>query len=568
MAEYSPQDWENIPAIIPSSFAHLARQVGSIQDWVKVKESEESIASICFKIQNLEKLLRANTEQTSDQIKDMVGTVEKKLKIVKQDVEKLKEKPKIQEAVMQTEITSKDFEQNPDIVISEHSEDEDEIFTENDENKSKNEAPKSLLSKLTFGEEKKLEKVETDMKKPRMYSLDLIKKLIYKYLNRSILKIRVGRQEKIVKELNDNQEEIYEKIDTTVHDFGLEIQRAYEKIDFYKDSLDKICREVEEKLLYINRWSVKVEEKFSEYQKGQDELKIKNQELLEDYDVIKQFNKKIEEKLTESVKDLKSHTKKKIEALGKTLRKENTKIAEIIDEKLKEITTKIDQDRVEVTGEFSIKINEIVEKHSIELKEATAEIEQQIFDYKKIQESDLEKFIESFTDEKTENHENFRRIHLEIKKMRTDFDRWVANVMEPAHVSEARIFAIEARVKEEEMARLENLHFVNDIIKKLIFSFEQAQMNVLAPALRPPSRNDSDANVSLLMKRLAFLKKVIQFNGEPSTQSNSKPTLPSRKPGTGKDRLSFSAMDDTSFITDKAPPRGSYTSSPMRMSTS
>mmetsp|Transcript_4017 Transcript_4017/g.3824 ORF Transcript_4017/g.3824 Transcript_4017/m.3824 type:complete len:156 (+) Transcript_4017:1150-1617(+) len=155
--------------------------------------------------------------------------------------------------------------------------------------------------------------------------------------------------------------------------------------------------------------------------------------------------------------------------------------------------------------------------------------------------------------------------------MRTDFDRWVANVMEPAHVSEARIFAIEARVKEEEMARLENLHFVNDIIKKLIFSFEQAQMNVLAPALRPPSRNDSDANVSLLMKRLAFLKKVIQFNGEPSSQSNtssSKPNLPSRKPGTGKERLSFSAMDDTSFITDKAPPRGSFTSSPMRMSSS
>lgn len=577
MVDYSPSDWENIPPIIPSSFAHFTRELGSIQDWIKVKESEESIASILFKIQNLERQLKKNTEETTDLIKDQVTVVNEKIKVVTRDVEKLKEKPKIKEAVMQTEITSKDFEQNPDIVIEEQSEDEESQFLDYQESGSprksglEQQTPRGLLNRMSFGEDKKKENSEPDMVKPRMYSLGLLKKIVYKYINRSQLKLRINKHEHQIKQLTNTTEDTYDKLETTVADFGLEIQRVHEKIDFYKDSLDKICKEVEEKLVYINKWSEKVEEKFKEYQSAQDELKIKNQELLEDYDVIKQFNKKVEDKISENTKELKAHTKKKLETLAKNLRKENVKIAEIFDEKLGTVVVRIDSIRDEIGTQFLTKIEEVNDKQTANFKEAIEEVEQQIADYKKIQESDLERFMQEFAEDKAENHDHHKRVQLEMKKMRTDFDRWVANVMEPAHVAEARIFAIEARVKEEEVARMENLHFVNDIIKKLIFSFEQAQANVLAPALRPPSRNDSDANLTLLMKRLAFLKKIIQFNGEPTPPPTQKTGKPNKRTPSlnGRDRVSFSAMDEnSSFVTEKPMRRESYTSSPMRISSS
>ena len=76
-----------------------------------------------------------------------------------------------------------------------------------------------------------------------------------------------------------------------------------------------------------------------------------------------------------------------------------------------------------------------------------------MYDYRKIQESDLDAFSSEFSDFKSNMLDFSKKFQIEYKKLKMDFDRWVSTVMEPAHISEARIFSIEAKMKEEESAR-------------------------------------------------------------------------------------------------------------------
>lgn len=544
MAEYNPEDWENIPQIIPTSIASVSKQLRSIEAWMQAKDAEESTMSLSLKMNKQEHRILEKLELVIFEKQNQIVGLTSKIEQMTGEIEKLKEKPKIEEAVVQTNLTLKDLEDHSDISEDEHSEGED-FDPDSTKLISANEMNKLVFARvLKKNEEDRM----VDMKKPRMYSLDIFKKLMFKYLNRSKLKTKVLKQEYLIPSLEQKTEEVNQKIESTIQDFGLEIKNLYDQIEFYKENLMKMYSEVEEKLKDVSKWSERVESKFTEFEQNQEDLKLKNEVAHEEYEILRQTTKKIEDRIVEVIKDLKEDIRKKVEASQKNLRKDFTKTFEETSVKIEETNNSIDQKYLQVVQEYKEAIQQsalVQEKYT---KELGIDLSQQIDDYRKFYECDMDAFQKVYNENRVELLEADKKVVTDLKRLRIEFDKWVSTVMEPAHISEARIFTVEARVKEEEAARLDQLHFVKDVLRKLLFSLEQAQITTIMPGMRPASRNDNDQNIGMFLKRLGFLKKLVQYSVD--QQKTRGHFVRKSSPFTVKEQLNRTSVDEP-FITDK-----------------
>lgn len=555
MAEYNSADWENIPNIIPASFISMNKQLHSVENWIKTKEQEETTLSLGLKMMKQEHRLNEKIDNLINEKQVLIVQLFNKLELANKEIEKLKEKPKIEEAVVQTDLTSKDLEDHSDISEDEHSEGEDLALFSNTRQTGKQvnlSLNPASINKLIFErvlKKKEEERKVADMLKPRMYSLQTFKKLMFKYLNRSKLKSKVLIQEQIIPSIEAKTDEISKKVEDTVSDFQVEIKNLYEQIEFYKSTLTKLYSEVEEKLKDVSKWSERVENKFTEIDQSQEDLKVKSEVIREDYDILKQFAKKLEDRIGEIVKELKDDIRKKVDSSQKSIRKDLTKSIEGVDVKIEETNKAIEDKYIITTEEYknAIQVAALVQENIT--KDLSHELSQQIFDYRKFYESDMEAFQKLYNENRLELIETDKKIIAEAKKLRNEFDKWVSTVMEPAHISEARIFTVEARVKEEEAARLDQLHFVKDVMRKLFFSLEQAQITTLLPGARPVSRSENDPNVNLFMKRLGFLKKLVQYSVD--QQKSRGNFVRKSSPFANKDQVAKVEDSDAPFLTEK-----------------
>lgn len=60
--------------------------------------------------------------------------------------------------------------------------------------------------------------------------------------------------------------------------------------------------------------------------------------------------------------------------------------------------------------------------------------------------------------------------------MNASFDHFSSNILKPNELKEARLHHVEARIIEEERARVAEFGFVKDSIRKLIVAFENSQL--------------------------------------------------------------------------------------------
>lgn len=63
-----------------------------------------------------------------------------------------------------------------------------------------------------------------------------------------------------------------------------------------------------------------------------------------------------------------------------------------------------------------------------------------------------------------------------MNSIQKKFDDWSRVLLEPMSVNDARLFAVESRVTEEEEMRVKEYEFVRDLMKKLIYALEQINM--------------------------------------------------------------------------------------------
>ena len=57
------------------------------------------------------------------------------------------------------------------------------------------------------------------------------------------------------------------------------------------------------------------------------------------------------------------------------------------------------------------------------------------------------------------------------------YQDWSKVLIEPASLNDARLFSLESRMHEEEEIRIREYEFVRDLMKKLIYSLEQSNID-------------------------------------------------------------------------------------------
>jgi hypothetical protein len=146
------------------------------------------------------------------------------------------------------------------------------------------------------------------------------------------------------------------------------------------------------------------------------------------------------------------------------------------------------------------------------MKEYMAQINKKL--YKKLVKNfeDVAKTNQNLNDKNVQvnqrNAEEIKDLRPKIEKMELNIHNLVNKHIPLIQRSDARIFSLESRVKEEEFSRLSNTHYLKDILKKLLYSLEQFSLHKLSIPSPPP-----EPSFTLL----------------PSIKPN-KPTLPSKSP--------------------------------------
>jgi len=59
------------------------------------------------------------------------------------------------------------------------------------------------------------------------------------------------------------------------------------------------------------------------------------------------------------------------------------------------------------------------------------------------------------------------------------YSDWSKLLIEPTTINEARLFALETRVHEEEDMRIQEYDFLRDLMRKLLYSLEQSNLESL-----------------------------------------------------------------------------------------
>ena len=95
------------------------------------------------------------------------------------------------------------------------------------------------------------------------------------------------------------------------------------------------------------------------------------------------------------------------------------------------------------------------------------------------------------------------------------YQDWSKVLIEPASLNEARLFALESRMHEEEEIRIKEGEFVRDHLKKLIYSMEKSSVAQL------------DQQISTFPSSLTAQKYSVNQGGDNSLLTNNTPQLPS-----------------------------------------
>ena len=80
-----------------------------------------------------------------------------------------------------------------------------------------------------------------------------------------------------------------------------------------------------------------------------------------------------------------------------------------------------------------------------------------------------------------------------VKDLERQQDQWVTMLIKPQELNHARLYAIEARIQENEQMKMAEFDFLKDTVKKLIYAIEHNQFANLK-ALDVPTQSINDLN--------------------------------------------------------------------------
>ena len=67
-------------------------------------------------------------------------------------------------------------------------------------------------------------------------------------------------------------------------------------------------------------------------------------------------------------------------------------------------------------------------------------------------------------------------VQMKAQSVMDKYQDWSKVLIEPASLNDARLFSLESRMHEEEEIRIREYEFTRDLMKKLIYSLEQSNI--------------------------------------------------------------------------------------------
>jgi hypothetical protein len=61
-----------------------------------------------------------------------------------------------------------------------------------------------------------------------------------------------------------------------------------------------------------------------------------------------------------------------------------------------------------------------------------------------------------------------------VKDLERQQEQWVQMLIKPQELNQARLYAIETRIQENEQSKMREVDFLKETIKKLIYAIEQS----------------------------------------------------------------------------------------------
>ena len=127
---------------------------------------------------------------------------------------------------------------------------------------------------------------------------------------------------------------------------------------------------------------------------------------------------------------------------------------------------------IDKVGRVTAEIRELVERTGEEVSKKRMEMQEK---YEK-------KFVrikEVVTSYFQRYDVDLEEVKINMKVLNQKYTDWSKILIEPTSLNEARLYALETRVHEEEDMRIKEYEYLRDLMKKLIFSLEQTNLSSL-----------------------------------------------------------------------------------------
>lgn len=331
--------------------------------------------------------------------------------------------------------------------------------------------------KVTFEAENQLiDWNKESLQEPRQLTIKNVRDIVFSLLNQSIAQKRISQSEVKIGQLFEeckrvNRETV--RLEEKMNANKIELSEQHNR--FYIDEFCSIRSEYDEKFQAVGRRDKKHAENIDN-----------NKKSIED---LFQFR---------------DGARKQFEQTDKKIRSEYFKLHELLTNCQADLESKIETIEKQSTENFENSMA-FINKQSKDLAKEIEKTKDEFETKLQTKIEGLEKFVTTATDKVNTNNdgiyekydEKLRRIkdvcaqyfskyekHLInhqtiVRDLEKQQEQWVKMLIQPQELNQARLYAIETRIKEGENNKMRDTDFLKETMKKLIYAIEQQQISTV-----------------------------------------------------------------------------------------
>eukprot|EP01022_Parablepharisma_sp_SALTPOND_P033014 TRINITY_DN88047_c0_g1_i1.p1 TRINITY_DN88047_c0_g1~~TRINITY_DN88047_c0_g1_i1.p1 ORF type:complete len:710 (+),score=109.84 TRINITY_DN88047_c0_g1_i1:600-2729(+) len=424
----APDDWENIPASIPSTLQFLQSEIYSVVQVLKNVVHADRMAERKFDCVEEIDILKMKLAKNAAEVAKAVGEV-RSLGNIQEDLW-------------------------------------------NEHNKLQRESEKTMdyiktATSATIG--KNEEKADRQYKNPTLWSINGLKKLITDTLNESEVRRLIEVREFDLMHLDEEIEQIVKFNQKLIANVNHEVENLHEKIM-------ENTRLREEYHTQLREEQKKLKEKIFDTWGETENIRKTARELKADFDKTMQ---KIDAFSSETQANLVS-TNTRIDKTVTKIKKRKTEIGNFATVE-KETGNAIESLKARIEKQDSILelFKDVVEQQG-RMKQLETSMNLTKAELKKLVSETLENIKTDSKETKTEVYKKLDENDKEIKSLLQKMDsvtnsleEWALKVIKPAQSNEVKIFTLESRLREEEDQRMAESGKNKNYLKKIIYALEQ-----------------------------------------------------------------------------------------------